>query len=169
MRTVLFRLGPALALGSAVSAMAACGGSSMLTTNPDSDAPAAMKSTTQSDAAAPVSATIRGSVVDSSNRPLSNINIECLGNVHCTQVDYQPSAQGHQHRITQTDASGGFAVRASSLPGTAATSFMMNANGQGYNVAWQQVNWPGPACSSDQSRCTVGVNFTLTVAPDPAR
>ena len=85
--------------------MAACGGSTMLT-NPDDDTPAAMKSATQSAAASPVSATIRGSVVDSSNRPLSSVNIECLGNVQCTQAEYQPSAQGHQHRITQTDAHG---------------------------------------------------------------
>jgi hypothetical protein len=168
MRTVISRLGPVLTLGSAVL-MAACGGSTMLATNPDDDAPAAMKSATQSAAANPVSATIRGSVVDSSNRPLSSVNIECLGNVHCTQPDYQVSAQGHQHRITQTDASGAFEIVANSLPGTSSTSFMMNANGQGYNVAWQQVNWPGPACSSDQPRCTVTVNFRLSLAPDPAQ
>jgi hypothetical protein len=149
--------------------MAACGGSTMLTTNPDSDAPSAVKSSTQNDASAPVSATIRGSVVDSSGRLLSGVNIECLGNVHCTQPDYQPSAQGHQHRITQTGANGAFEIVASSLPGTSSTSFMMNANGQGYDVAWQQVSWPGPACSSSQSRCTVTVNFRLTLASDPAR
>jgi hypothetical protein len=169
MRTVLSRLGAVLAAGSTVLTMAACGGSTMLATRPDDDAPAMAKSATQNDAAAPVSATIRGSVVDASNRPLANVNIECLGNVQCGQLDAQPSAQGHQHRITQTDASGAFAVVASSVPGTAATSFLMNANGQGYQVEWQQVSWPGPACSANQSRCTVTVNFRLTLAPDPAQ
>ena len=37
----------------------------------------------------------------------------------------------------------------------------MNANGQGYEVSWQRVSWPGAACSSDQARCTVTVNFKL--------
>ncbi len=169
MRTVLSRLGLVLAAGSAVLTMAACGGSTMLTTNSDDDTVATAKSATQNAAANPVSATVRGLVVDASNRPLSSVNIECLGNVHCTQPDYQVSAQGHQHRITQTDASGAFQIVANSLPGTSSTSFMMNANGQGYNVAWQQVTWPGPACSSDQSRCTVTVNFALTPASDPAQ
>ncbi len=169
MRTVLPRLGGAIAAGSAALILVACGGSSMLTTASD-ETPAAMKTASQNAAAAsPVSATIRGTVVDSSNQRLAGMNIECLGNVHCTLPDYQVSSQGHQHRVTQTDANGAFEVVASSLPGTSSTTFMMNANGQGFAVAWQQVTWPGPACSSDQSRCTVTVNFKLTVAPDPAR
>ncbi len=168
MRTFVSRLGPVLALGSAVL-MAACGGSTMLTTNSDDDTVATAKSATQNAAANPVSATVRGSVVDASNRPLANASIECLGDVHCTQPDYQVSAQGHQHRITQTDAKGAFEIVASSLPGTSSATFMMNANGQGYDVAWQRVSWPGPACSSDQSRCTVTVNFRLSLASDPAQ
>lgn len=151
-----------LAAGSAALMLVGCGGSSMLTTASDGDTPATMKSTATSSAAIPVSATIRGSVVDSANQPLADMNIECLGNVHCTLPDYQVSSQGHQHRIAQTDAKGAYEIVASSLPGTSSTSFMVNANGQGYNVAWQQVTWPRPACSSDQPRCTVTVNFTLT-------
>ncbi len=164
MRTVLPRLGGALAAGSAALMLVACGGSSMLTTASDGDTPAAMKTTAQNAATVPVSATVRGSVVDSANQPLANMNIECLGNVHCTLPDYQVSSQGHQHRIAQTDAKGAYEIVASSLPGTPSTSFMMNANGQGYNVTWQQVTWPGPACSSDQSRCTVTVNFKVSPA-----
>jgi len=38
----------------------------------------------------------------------------------------------------------------------------MNANGQGYDEDWRQVAWPGPACSSSESRCTVTVNFKLS-------
>ncbi len=124
----------------------------MLATNPDDDAPAAMKSATQNAAANPVSATVRGSVVDASHRPLAGVTIECLGDVHCAQPEYQPSQ-----------------IVANSLPGTSPASFMMNANGQGYNVAWQQVTWPGPACSAGQSRCTVTVNFTLSPSSDPAQ
>jgi hypothetical protein len=168
MHTVLSRLGPVLAVVSA-ALMAACGGSTFLATNPDDDTPAAMKTATQTSAAEPVSATIRGTVVDSSNRPLANMNVECLGDVHCTQPDYQVSAEGHQHRITQTDAKGAFEIVANSLPGTSSASFMMNANGQGYDVAWRQVAWPGPACSSGQARCTVSVSFKLNPTSDPAQ
>ena len=163
MRTVLSRVGPVLALVAAVF-MAACGGSTMLATLPDDDAPAAAKSATQNDATAPVSATIRGTVVDASNRSLANMTVECLGDVHCTQPQYQVSAdgQGQAHRITFTDAKGAFVLVANSLPGTSSASFMMNANGLGYDEAWRQVAWPGPACSSSESRCTVTVDFKLS-------
>src|SRR5512135_541297 len=115
MRIVLPGLGGALAAGSAALMLVACGGSSMLTTASD-DTPAAMKTTAQNAATVPVSATVRGSVVDSANQPLANMNIECLGNVHCTLPDSQVSSQGHQHRIAQTDAKGAYEIVASSLP-----------------------------------------------------
>ena len=162
MRTFLSRLGPVLAVGSAVL-VAACGGSTTLTTHSDDDAPVAMKSATLNLAADPVSATIRGTVVDSANRPLANMTIECLGDVLCTRPQYEVSAE--DHRITHTDAKGAFEIIANSLPGTSSASFMMNANGPGYDEDWRRVAWPGPACSSSDSRCTVTVNFTLDPAP----
>ena len=170
MRTTLQGLGRVMAAGSAVLMLAACdSGGSILTTA--SDETAAMKSATATlgAAASPVSATVRGTVVDSSNKLLANVNIECLGDVHCTLPDYQVSADGHQHRIGTTDPNGAFEIVATSLPGTSTGGFMMNANGLGYEVAWQQVTWPGPACSSDQPRCTVTVNFRLSPTVDPAQ
>jgi len=157
MRTVLSRLGPVLAVGSAVLT-AACGGSSTLTTHSD-DAPVAMKTSTQDSATVPVSATIRGTVVDPANRPLANMTIECLGDVHCTEPQYAVTAE--DHRITHTDAKGAFEIVAASLPGTSSASFMMNANGLGYDEDWRQVAWPGPGCSSSDSRCTITINFKL--------
>jgi len=168
MRTTLQGLGRALAAGSAVLVLAACDSGSTLVTH-DDDTPAQAKSaTTPSAAADPVSATVKGTVVDPSGRLVANANIECLGDVHCTLPDYQVSAQGHQHRIAQTDANGAFEIVATSLSGTS-SGFMMDANGLGYEVAWRPVTWPGPACTSDQSRCTVTVNFTLSPTIDPSQ
>ena len=167
MSSVLPRLGRVLAAGSAVLILAACDSTS--TPMAPTEATASAKSATSGAAAAPVSATVRGSVVDSTNRVLANVNIECLGDVHCTLPDYQVSADGHEHRAGKTDANGAFEIVATSLPGTSSTGFLMNANGQGYEVQWQQVTWPGPACSSDQPRCNLTVNFRLNPASDPAQ
>jgi len=92
------------------------------------------------------------------------MTIECLGDVHCTQPQYQVSAegQGQAHRITSTDAKGAFELVANSLPGASSASFTMNANGQGYDEDWRQVAWPGPACSSSDPRCTVTLHFRLS-------
>jgi hypothetical protein len=116
-------------------------------------------------AAAPVSVTVRGFVVDSSDRRLANINIECLGNVTCAGPHSQPSAEGHDHRVGATNADGSYEVVATSR-GDAGSGFMMNANRQGYQVEWRQVAWPDPACTSDQARCALTVNFKLTSVAD---
>lgn len=52
---------------------------------------------------------------------------------------------------------------------TGASRFLMNANGQGYEVAWREVAWPRAACSSEQPGCTVTVDFTLRPVQDPER
>jgi hypothetical protein len=168
MRTNLPRLGRVFAAAAATVTIAACGGSSVLTTW--SDESAELKSATRDAAAAePASATIRGSVVDSSNRALANVNIECLGDVRCAEPGAQVVAEGHEHQVGQTDANGRFEIVASSLPGTSSTGFMMNANRRGYEVTWKQVAWPGPACSSDQARCTITVDFKVNPTQDPAQ
>ncbi len=166
MRSVLPRLGRVLAAGSAVLILAACDSTS--TPMAPTEATASAKSATAAAAANPVSATVRGSVMDSTNRLLANVNIECLGDVNCALPDYQVSADGHQHRVGKTDANGAFEIVATGLPGSSSSGFMMNANGQGYEVQWQQVTWPGPACSSDQPRCIVAVNFRLNPMSEPA-
>jgi hypothetical protein len=170
MRTTLQGLGRALAAGSAVLVLAACGsGSTMVTNSDETTAEAKAATTTVGAAAAPVSATVKGTVVDQSGRKVANANVECLGDVHCTLPDDQVSAQGHQHRIAQTDANGAFEIVATNLSGNTSSGFMMNVNGLGYEVAWQPVAWPGPACTSDQPRCTVTVSFTLNPTAEPAQ
>jgi hypothetical protein len=164
-RTILRRLAWTLPFASAALVLAACGGGTSVPTAP-ADPVVSAKAAVTADAAAavPVSMTVRGSVVDSSNRPLRGINIECLGDAHCEPPHYEPSADGHQHRVDKTDANGSYELVATSQSGGAAGAFSMNANGQGYQVEWRQVSWPEPACTAD--RCAATVNFRLTSVAD---
>jgi hypothetical protein len=43
---------------------------------------------------------------------------------------------------------------------------MMNANGRGYQVEWREVVWPDAACTPDQGRCTLRVDFKLVSVAD---
>lgn len=163
MRTVVLRrLTRVLPVGSAMLMLVACDSAS----TPTAPAGAVVATReTAAVAAAPVSVTVRGFVVDSSDRRLANINIECLGNATCAPANAQPSAEGHDHRVGTTNADGSYEVVATSR-GDAGSGFMMNANGRGYNVEWHQVAWPDAACTSDQSRCALTVNFRLSSVTD---
>jgi ABC-type phosphate transport system substrate-binding protein len=153
MKTTLQRLGRALAAGSAALTLAACGGE---TSVPSAPAPEAA---IEAAAAAPVSVTIRGSVVDPSNRQMKNAAIECLGDVQCTGPNADLIQEGHGHRITTTDANGLYHIVATSRSGGA--GFLMNANARGFEVQWREVAWPDAACSADQPRCALTVDFKL--------
>ena len=157
MRTTLRRLGGALTVGSAILMLAACSSDTSVPTAAAQEA--AIKAAEAAAAATPVSVTIRGSVVDLSNRHMANAAIECLGDVQCAGPNSDVIGEGHDHRITTTDANGLFHIVATSRSG--ASGFLMNANARGYEVAWKDVAWPSSACSSDQPRCTVTVNFKL--------
>lgn len=162
MRMMLLRLGRAMAVGSAMLMLAACGGDTSIPSAPAQEA--AIKAAEAAAAATPVSVTVRGSVVDSSNRRMANAAIECLGDVHCTGPNSDVIEEGHDHRITTTDANGLYHIVATSRSG--ASGFLMNANARGFEVQWTEVGWPAPACSSDQPRCTVTVNFKLNPLAD---
>ena len=167
MRAMLRRLGRTVPAGSAMLILAACGGTS--TPTAPAEAVAATKATvTATDAAAaPVtSAKVRGTVVDSSDRRLANATVECLGDVVCAGPYGDVSAEGHGHQVTTTDADGSYEIVATSRSGGARGPFLMNANGRGYQVEWRQVEWPDPACTSDQARCAIIVDFTLTSVAD---
>ena len=86
--------------------------------------------------------------------------------VHLDDLDVasRPPVTAEDHRITHTDAKGAFEIVAASLPGTSSASFMMNANGPGYDEDWRQVAWPGPGCSSSDPRCTITIAFRLNPA-----
>ena len=161
MRAMLRRLGPAVVAGSAMLVLTACGDTSI----PSAPAQeAAIKAAEAAAAATPVSVTIRGSVVDSSNRQLANAAIECLGDVQCTQPFSDVSAEGHDHRVGTTDGNGQYHIVATSRSG--GSGFLMNANARGFEVQWQEVTWPDVACSSEQPRCAITVNFKLASLED---
>jgi hypothetical protein len=110
---------------------------------------------------------IRGSVVDAANRPLADAVVECVGDGVVCSNPYSVGAGGHEHRATRTDAQGRYETSAS-MPRAGARRFMMNANGRGYQVSWQEVGWPDGSCTSDQARCSMTVNFRLTPIDDHA-
>jgi hypothetical protein len=107
------------------------------------------------------SAIVRGTVRDSAGRLMANAQVECLGEVECTGLFAELSAEGHEHRATTTDANGVYETRVISRPGGARDGFLMNANARGYQVEWRRVAFRDPSCTSDQSRCALTVDFTL--------
>jgi len=160
MQSLLTQFLRALPAGAAMLVLAACGGAPTPTAS--TEAPVVAKApATEAEAATPASVTVRGTVLDSSNRPVANANVECLGDVHCTGTNEELSAEGHEHRAVQTDAHGSYQVVATSQS-AGGSGFSMNANGQGYQVEWRQVAWPDPGCTSSQPHCALTVNFTLT-------
>jgi len=153
-----------LPAGSALLFLAACDGTSAPTAPVSTVVPRA--ATSAASATTPASILVRGLVVDSSNRPLANAQLECPGPVRCASPNERVSAEGHDHHATTTDTNGAYAIVATDLSAGSASGFLMNANGRGYLVDWRQLEWPVPACTSDEARCAVTVNFTLTPAPD---
>lgn len=168
MRAMLRRLGRALPAGSAILILAACGSTST-PTGPAEGVAATKPAATATDAAAapPTSITVRGTVVDSSNRRLANATVECPGDdVLCAGPGTQVTAEGHGHQVTTTRADGSYEIVATSRSGGATGRFLMNANGRGYQVEWRQIEWPDPACTSEEPRCALTVDFTLTSVAD---
>jgi hypothetical protein len=157
---VLQQLGRTLPAGSVMLFLAACGSSMSTPTAPAAAVTAATAPATEASAVT-LTVTIRGSVVDASNRPFANANIECLGDVQCKPANGDVGAEGHEHRAATTDANGFYEIVAARGSGAAASGFSMNANGPGYDSDWHQVEWPDPACASDQAGCAITVNFKL--------
>lgn len=164
MRGVVQQVGGTVLAGATVLALVACDSTSA-PTSPQEPVVAA-RAPEQRVVAAPLSVTIRGTVVDTSNRPLARANVECLGDVQCTGPYGDVGADGHDHRVSTTDANGTYHIVATSESGDAAIGFMMNANGPGYQVEWRLVQWPGPACTSGHPGCTLTVDFRLTSVAD---
>lgn len=158
---VFRRLGQTLPAAVAIATLAACDSTSMPTASQSAG-------TTQATAAtgAPVtSIAVRGSVVDSFDRPVANAVIECVGEVRCIRGS-DITEEGHEHRATKTDENGLYGTIATSQALDGTGGFMMNANGRGYEVSWRSVEWPDLACTSDQARCSVTVHFRLAPIAD---
>jgi hypothetical protein len=148
----------ALTAGVATLTLVACDKTSTPAT------PSAEATTSATSTGSPTtSITVRGSVVDSENRLLPNMAIECLGDVICEPSGFDVTTAGHQHRVENTDSNGSFSMVAIGHAGSRG-SFLVNANGAGYQVGWRQVEWPDASCTSD--RCTVTVDFKLTSVAD---
>jgi hypothetical protein len=144
--------------------LAACDGTS--TPTAPAEAAAAPKTVAEAAATTPVSVAVRGSVVDSSNRPLANITIECPGDIQCKGFYSDLIAEGHDHQVGRTDANGLYALVATGRWEGPGSGFLMNANGRGYEVQWRRIEWPDPACSSDQPGCAITVSFSLNAVAD---
>lgn len=157
MRTALRRLGQTLPAAAAMLVLVACG-----STTPTA-ATASMAPTTVQPLASssvPSSITVQGTVLDSENRPLSNIEVECMGDVQCAPFGTQVSEQDGPDHGVKTNADGAYLIVATQAGSSG--NFQMGASGLGYEVQFRTVAFPASACSSDQAGCHVSVNFTLT-------
>jgi hypothetical protein len=155
MRTVLRRLGQTLPAAAAMLTFVACG-----STTPTAATAAATTVQPLASSSAPSSITVQGTVVDSANRPLSNIEVECMGDVQCAPFGTQVSEQDGPDHGVKTNADGAYLIVATHA-GSGGT-FLMGASGLGYEVQFRNVAFPASACSSDQAGCAVSVNFALT-------
>jgi hypothetical protein len=141
--------------------LAACGGGS----TPTAAGPVAeAKTTTVAEAAPTASALVSGVVVDSSNHPVAGAEVECVGgNVSCTGSRTDVGAEDGPDFGVKTHADASYQLVASGSP---EGDFLVNASGRGYQVEWRQLSLPDAACTSDQARCAITANFTLTAQPE---
>jgi hypothetical protein len=162
MDTVL-RFGQASLVGSAMLILAACGGGS----TPTAAGPVAETKTTTFTAAEPTSSVlVSGVVVDSSNRPVAGAEVECVGgNVSCTGSRTDVSAEDGPDFGVKTHADGSYQLVVVASGGSEG-GFLLNASAGGYQVEWQRLSVPDAACTSDQARCAITQNFTLTEQPE---
>lgn len=102
---------------------------------------------------------LQGTVVDSSNRPMANAEVECMGGVECVPFGAQVIAQDGPDLGIKTNAAGAYVMVAKRTG--ASDRFLMNATAKGYELMIREVAFSDPTCTSDRSDCTVTVNFTL--------
>jgi hypothetical protein len=162
MSTALRRLGQTLPATMTALLLGACGGS---TTSPTAaPAVAAAKTVAAAAETIPSSITIKGTVVDSSNRPLANVEVECMGDVQCAAFGSQVSQQDGPDNGVRTNADGAYLIVATAR--SSGARFLMGASGAGYEVTIREVSFPASFCASDQAGCTVALDFTLAPRVD---
>ena len=155
MRTLLRGLGRTLPAGSAMLMLAACG-----STPAPTAANVAAATTATGTQVVSSSVVVRGLVVDPANRPLANANVECMSNAQCTSPGDVSAQDGPDHGVT-TNANGFYQLIVTPSGGV---RFLVDASARGYGIQWQDVRLPDPACTWDQPKCAITVNFTLTPA-----
>jgi hypothetical protein len=152
------RLAWTLPAGLGMLILAACG-DTVVPTTPTRASPAPA-TPTPATAFAP-SVTVRGLVVDSSGKPLANVLVQWL-NIGEGEGDL------NSPRGVYTDASGSYRLVVSGLIGPGAVGgysegwFEAGASREGYRDDWKSLKIPDRACTSDNEKCDLVANFTLT-------
>lgn len=157
MSAVLGRLGRTLPAAVAALTLGACSNSVSPTAAPPPVAPGAVATAAGEEQAASI--TVQGRVVDSSSRPLTFAQVECMGDVQCVPFGSQVIAQDGPDDGVKTNASGAYlmVVRRTG----ASNRFLMSATAKGYELRFHEVAFADPTCSSDRAGCTVTVDFAL--------
>ena len=153
MSTVLGRFGRTLPAAVTAIVLGACSNSASPTVATGSVATAAAE---QQPA---LSITVQGTVVDSSNRPLTFAQVECMGDVQCVPSGAQVIAQDGPDDGVKTNAAGAYVMVVRRTG--ASDRFMMSASARGYELMIREAAFADPTCSSDRADCSLTVNFTL--------
>jgi len=162
MSTILRRLGQTLPATMTALLLGACGGSSA--TSPTAAPAVSAAKTVATAEEIPSSITVQGTVVDSSNRPVANVEVECMGDVQCAAFGNQVSQQDGPDNGVRTNAAGAYRIIATAR--SSGVRFLMGASGLGYEVSIHETAFPASFCTSDQAGCSVALDFTLTPRAD---
>ncbi len=164
MRRTLRRLSLTLPAGAAALLLAACSSSTPMPSaaDPPAASTTSVASTAGSTQQPTASALLRGLVVDSANRPVANANVECASNAQCRRFA-DVSVQDGPDDGVKTNAEGRYEMIVSPQ---ADGAFLLDASAFGFGIVWRTVALPSPACSWDQARCALTVNFTLSPAAE---
>jgi hypothetical protein len=163
MSKVLRRLGQTLPATMTALLLGACGSSSTTTSPTAAQAVSAAKTVAAAEEI-PSSITVQGTVVDSSNRPLANVEVECMGDVQCAAFGNQVSQQDGPDNGVRTNAAGAYLIVATAR--SSGARFLMGASGQSYEVSIHEMAFPATFCASGQAGCTIALDFTLTPRAD---
>jgi hypothetical protein len=150
------RLGRTIPLAVTALLLGACGNGASPTAATGPVMPGAVAAAGEQQTA---SMTVQGRVVDSSSRPLTFAQVECMGDVQCVPFGAQVIAQDGPDDGVKTNAAGAYlmVVRRTG----ASNRFLMSATAKGYELRFREVAFAAPTCSSDRAGCTVTVDFTL--------
>ncbi len=106
--------------------------------------------------ASAASVIIRGSVVDSANRPVANAQVTCAS-PQCTLLLELGAAHHTWVQGTATNASGSYEMRVRA----GQASFLVSASARGYETQLREARLPNAACRWDQPGCSISLSFTL--------
>ena len=161
MHTFFRQLGRALPAGSVMLMMAACSDSTTAPTTADAMSAKTAATTTATAAQEAASVLVSGTVVDSSNRPLAGAVVECMAELNCKGFGDVSEQDGGDFNVA-TNANGVYRIIVERSAGSTGDSFTLHASARAHQTAFESARIPDPACTPDQARCAVTVNFKLT-------